>query len=59
MTTLEDLRVIANLVVHLTELRQNEVKHLCIENFAPDLFRDLLIAQAQANNVIKEWEAEC
>ena len=34
----QELRVIANLTVELTRLRQNECKHQAVENFAPTLF---------------------
>ena len=37
-----ELREICDLTVKLTALRQNECKHLCVENFAPKLFRSLL-----------------
>jgi hypothetical protein len=46
--TTDDLRSICDLVVKLTELRQNECKHLVIENFAPELLRKLL-EQLQAD----------
>ena len=39
--TKEELDSICELTVKLTELRQNECGHLCIENFAPDLFYQL------------------
>lgn len=38
------LREICLLVVELTRLRQEECKHLSVENFAPDLFRELVAA---------------
>ena len=38
----DELKVIADMTVKLTELRQNECKHLCIENVAPDIFEKLL-----------------
>lgn len=40
--TIEQLREIADLTVRLTELRQNECKHLSIENFSPEIFGMLL-----------------
>lgn len=40
----EELRVLADMAVKLTELRQNECKHLIIENFAPRLWQNLLEA---------------
>lgn len=39
-----ELRQICQLTVELTRLRQNECKHLSIENIAPELFRKLLDA---------------
>ncbi len=39
---IDELKEICRLTVQLTELRQNECKHLCIENFAPDLFSSLI-----------------
>lgn len=38
----EDLRAICELTYKLTELRLKECPQLVIENFAPDLFQDLL-----------------
>jgi hypothetical protein len=40
----DELRVLAALVVELTKLRQAECKHLSIEAFAPELWRNLLEA---------------
>jgi len=45
--TIEELKVISNLTLKLTELkltelRQKECLYLCIENFAPELFAKLL-----------------
>jgi hypothetical protein len=37
-----DWPALVDLTVRLTELRQNECKHLAIENFAPELFGNLL-----------------
>ena len=39
-----DLKVIADLTLALTVLRQNECKHLCIENAAPEMFGKLVSA---------------
>jgi len=39
----QELKVICDTVVELTKLRQNECKHLCIENFAPECLRKLLV----------------
>lgn len=40
----EVLRVILASVTDLTKLRQDECKHLAIENFSPELFRNMLRA---------------
>ena len=40
--TVDELRELCELTVQLTKLRQNECKHLCIENIAPDILRNLL-----------------
>lgn len=38
----EEIQKLCDLTVQLTELRQNECKHLSIEEFAPDIFHKLL-----------------
>ena len=38
----EELRELCTLTLELTRLRQNECKHLCIENFAPELLGKLI-----------------
>ena len=40
----EKLRCLCELTVALTELRMRECGHLSIENFAPTLLADLMIA---------------
>jgi hypothetical protein len=45
----EALKVIADLTVQLTRLRQEQCKHLCIENYAPGLFASLLDAVGYLN----------
>ena len=40
--TIEELQELCKITVELTKLRQNECKHLCIENFAPDLLKQLI-----------------
>lgn len=40
----EVLRLILAALPDLVKLRQNECKHLCIENMAPELFRHMLQA---------------
>jgi hypothetical protein len=41
----DDLRELCALTVELTRLRQNECKHLCIENFAPGILQKLIQAR--------------
>ena len=43
--SIEELRELCALTVELTRLRQNECKHLCIENFAPELLGKLIREQ--------------
>jgi hypothetical protein len=38
----DELRELCTLTAELTRLRQNECKHLCIENFAPELLGKLI-----------------
>ena len=40
--SIDELRELCTLTVELTRLRQNECKHLCIENFAPELLGKLI-----------------
>lgn len=40
--SIEELRELCAVTVELTRLRQNECKHLCIENFAPELLGKLI-----------------
>jgi hypothetical protein len=40
--SIEELRELCALTVELTRMRQNECKHLCIENFAPELLGKLI-----------------
>jgi hypothetical protein len=40
--TADELKQICDLTLELTRLRQNEVKHLYIENYAPEVFGELL-----------------
>jgi len=48
---IEELSEICKLTVELTRLRQNECKHLCIENFAPELMKKLILEFREANMV--------
>ncbi len=45
----DQLRELCTLTLELTKLRQAECKHLCIENFAPELFGKL-IGELQASH---------
>lgn len=38
----EELREICKLTVELTRLKQDEWKHLCVENAGPEIFVNLL-----------------
>ena len=40
--SIEELRELCAVTVELTRLRQNECKHLAIENFAPELLGKLI-----------------
>ena len=40
--SMEELHEICLLTARLVELRQNECKHLCIENVGPEIFHSLL-----------------
>jgi hypothetical protein len=40
----EQLRILADLTFRLVQLRQNECKHLCIENTAPEILAKLINA---------------
>ena len=51
MTT-EDLRELCAVTVELTRLRQNECKHLAIENFAPELLGKLLRERQEARRLV-------
>lgn len=42
LATCDELREICELTVRLVELRQNECKHLSVENVAPEIFHKLL-----------------
>ncbi len=48
----EELKVIADLTVRLVQLRQNECKHLAIENIGPEIWRNLLMATYPPPQVI-------
>lgn len=39
-----ELKIICDAVVRLTELRLLECKHLCIENYAPELLAKMVAA---------------
>lgn len=48
----EVLHIIAQMVVELTKLRQQECKHLVIENFSPELY-DSLIEVAKKHGLFR------
>lgn len=41
--TAEELRIVCDTTVRLTAIRQNGCSHLCVENFAPEMMRKLLL----------------
>lgn len=41
------LKMIGEMTVELTRLRQNECKHLAVENIAPEIFEKLVRALRQ------------
>lgn len=48
--SVEELKQVCALTVKLTELRQRDCPHLCIENFAPEVFAKLCAAYAEPFN---------
>jgi hypothetical protein len=42
MITDERLKILCDLTFKLTEIRQKECHHLCLENFAPELLARLI-----------------
>lgn len=50
--TVNDVESICHLTVELTKLRQLDCKHLCIENFAPELFGKLIREFQSAENIL-------
>lgn len=40
--SIEELREVANMTVELTKVSQRGCEHLCVENFAPSVFHELL-----------------
>lgn len=51
---IEEFKALCKMTVDLTELRQNECKHLCIENFAPELLAKLIFEYVAATKVNHE-----
>lgn len=49
--SIAELRELCALTVELTRLRQNECKHLAIENFAPELLGKLIRELDQVDSV--------
>ena len=59
MMTKDDLQTICDLTVKLTMLRQEKCNHLCIEDFAPEIFKKLLVAKNELDlGVIKRTDYE-
>lgn len=54
----EELKVIADLTVRLTQLRQNECKHLAVENVGPEIWRNLLMATYPPPRVIVSGDCD-
>ena len=56
----DDLKEVCALTVELTRLRQNECKHLCIDEFAPKVFYGSLkkLAMVKRNDLFKEDPCE-
>lgn len=52
--TSDELREICALTAELTNVRQKECPHLCIENFSPRLFGDLLREYLAATTVPRD-----
>jgi hypothetical protein len=49
---IDELRELCAMTVELTRLRQNECKHLAIENFAPELLGKLLRERQEARHLV-------
>ncbi len=47
-----DIQYISDMVIKLTELRWKGCNHLCIENFAPDLFHRLMVERIKVKKAI-------
>lgn len=43
-----ELEVLADMTVRLTKLRQDHCNHLCVENVAPEIFHNLLMAYSNS-----------
>lgn len=43
----DQFKRLCDLTLELTRLRQNECKHLCVENFSPKLLKELMEAAKQ------------
>ena len=55
--TLEGFELLCKLTVDLTAMRQKECKHLCIENFGPELLEKLIIAVEKAEEQVS-WDKQ-
>ena len=54
--TKDELHELCVLTLELTRLRQNECKHLAIENFAPEVLRDLISVGSGFAAERERWE---
>ena len=44
----QELQILCNMVVELTRIKQKEVPHLCIENFASECLEKIIISYSNA-----------
>lgn len=44
----EQIKAVGDVVIKLVEIRAKNVPHLCVENIAPGLFRDIVRALSGA-----------
>ena len=59
--SIEELRELCAMTVELTRLRQNECRHLAIDNFAPDLLGKLIrerLAATSASQTAQHWQQQ-
>ena len=56
--SISEIEAIGKLTIELTKLRQNECKHLCIENFAPGCFHALLTRLVAVQQGVYVWNGQ-